>query len=565
VTREDLEALIVAQETLDVEFKGEAKHALSDSELVEAVVCLANRPGPAPGWLLVGVEDDGRVTGALPRHGDRIDVLRVQSLVAGRTRPALAVAAEVHEFDGLPVLVIEVPPARSPVGTSDGKYLRRALGGDGRPACVPMHFHEMQAQQADRGALDYGALAVADARWADLDPLEFDRFRRFVRESQGRGDSSLIELTDLELAKALGAVQANHEVSAVRVLGLLLFGREEALRRLLPTHEVAFQALAGQKVEVNDFFRWPMLRLVEELLARFRARNREEEVLVGMLRIGVPDYPPAAFREGLANALIHRDYTRLGAVHVQWHADRLEIASPGGFPEGVRLDNLLVTQPRPRNPLLADAFKRAGIVERTARGIDTIFHEQLRNGRPAPSYARSNEAGVVLVLPGGKANLAFAQFVAEESQAARPLALDDLLLLNQLWLERRASTGEAAVVIQKPEAEARARLQRLVEAGLVESRGERKGRTWHLSARAYRRLGKPGAYVRQRGFEPLQQAQMVRQYVEKHGSISRAEVAELCQMSPPQAYRLLKSLVKQGFLEPSGKRGRSVRYAAIAR
>jgi ATP-dependent DNA helicase RecG len=44
----------------------------------------------------------------------------------------------------------------------------------------------------------------------------------------------------------------------------------------------------------------------------------------------------------------------------------------------VRLDNLLVTAPRPRNPLLADAFKRAGVVERTARGIDTIFYEQLR-------------------------------------------------------------------------------------------------------------------------------------------------------------------------------------------
>ncbi|OIP65477.1 MAG: AAA family ATPase [Nitrospirae bacterium CG2_30_70_394] len=563
--REDLEALIAAQETLDVEFKGEAKHALSDSELVEAVVCLANRPGTAPGWLLVGVEDDGRVTGARPRHGDHIDVSRVQSLVAGRTCPALAVAAEVQALGGSPVLVIEVPPARSPVGTSDGKYLRRALGGDGRPACVPMHFHEMQAQQADRGVLDYSALAVTDARWTDLDPLEFERFRRFVRESQGRGDSSLVELADLELAKALGAVQANHEVSAVRVLGLLLFGREESLRRLLPAHEVAFQVLAGEKVEVNDFFRWPLLRLVEELLARFRARNREEEVLVGMLRVGVPDYPPAAFREGLANALIHRDYTRLGAVHVQWHADRLEIASPGGFPEGVRLDNLLVTQPRPRNLLLADAFKRAGIVERTARGIDTIFHEQLRNGRPAPSYARSNEAGVVLVLPGGKANLAFAQFVAEESQAARPLALDDLLLLNQLWLERRANTGEAAAAIQKPETEARARLQRLVEAGLVESRGERKGRTWLLSAAAYRRLGEPGAYVRQRGFEPLQQAQMVRQYVQKHGSISRAEAAELCQMSSPQAYRLLKSLVEQGVLDPSGKRGRSVRYVAKAR
>ena len=90
--------------------------------------------------------------------------------------------------------------------------------------------------------------------------------------------------------------------------------------------------------------------------------------MVNIFRIGIPDYSEQAFREGLANALIHRDYSRLGAVHVQWHEDRIEISNPGGFSEGVRLDNLLVTPPRPRNPSLADAFKRAGIVERTARG-----------------------------------------------------------------------------------------------------------------------------------------------------------------------------------------------------
>lgn len=561
----ELERLIGGGETLAIEFKGEERQQLSDSELVETVVCLANRSSTEPAWLVVGVEDDGRITGARPRHADRTDPLRVQALIAGRTRPSVPIRVEVVAINGREILVVEVPAAGTPVGTTDGRYIRRALGGDGRAACVPMHFHEMQAQQADRGTLDYSAFTVPDARWGDLDPLEIERFRRFVRESQGRGDASLAELSDVELAKALGAVQANHEVSSVRVLGLLLFGREEALRRCLPTHEVAFQVLAGQKVEVNDFMRWPLLRVMDELLTRFRARNREEEMLVGMLRVGVPDYAPAAFREGVANALIHRDFTRLGAVHVQWHADRIEIANPGGFPEGVRLDNLLVTQPRPRNPLLADAFKRAGIVERTARGIDTIFHEQLRNGRPAPSYARSNESGVVLVVPGGKANLAFARLVAEESQAAQPLSLDDLLLLNHLWLERRLTTAEAAGLVQKPEPEARTRLQRMVEVGLVESRGEKKGRSWHLSAAAYRRLGERAAYVRQRGFEPLQQEQMIRQFVEKHGSISRAEVVDLCQLTPPQAYRLLQRLEKQGFLERSGARGRGVRYGRKAR
>ena len=159
---------------------------------------------------------------------------------------------------------------------------------------------------------------------------------------------------------------------------------------------------------------------------------------------------------------------------------------------------------------------------------------------------------MVLVLPGGKANLEFARLVAEESQAQRPLGLDDLLLLNQLWLDRRLTTEEAARLIQKPEAEARGRLQRLVEAGLAEARGERKGRTWHLSAATYRRLGEKAAYVRQRGFEPLQQEQMVLQYVEKHGSITRGEAAGLCNLSPDQAYRLLRRLTESGCLTRYG-------------
>jgi ATP-dependent DNA helicase RecG len=228
------------------------------------------------------------------------------------------------------------------------------------------------------------------------------------------------------------------------------------------------------------------------------------------------------------------------------------ISNPGGFPEGVRLDNLLVTAPRPRNPLLADAFKRAGIVERTARGIDTIFYEQLRNGRPAPSYDRSDATCVVVVIPGGEANLDFVRLLVTEAQSGRVLGLDELLILNALWQERTLTTDDAARLTQKPELDARATLHRLVEAGLVEERGQKKGRTWHLSAASYRALGDRAAYVRQRGFEPLQQEQMVLQYVEKHGRITRREVAELCRIGPYQATRLLNKLVRVGRLLRQG-------------
>src|SRR3954471_10752450 len=84
---------VAGGERYDVEFKGEQRDRLNDRELVEAVVCLANGAG---GVLLIGVEDDGTVTGARPRHeGSRTDPLRVQALIANTTQPPLSATVAV--------------------------------------------------------------------------------------------------------------------------------------------------------------------------------------------------------------------------------------------------------------------------------------------------------------------------------------------------------------------------------------------------------------------------------------------------------------------------------------
>ncbi len=559
MTSEEAQALIRQGETLNVEFKGERSRPLNDTDLVETVVCLANRQGHDWGYLFVGVEDDGSITGARPRHEhSTTNISQVAAMIGSRTHPAIACRVEEVMIVGKPVLVFHIPKARSPVGTSDGKYLRRRLDGKGNPECVPFHYHEMQSRLSEHGGSEYLALPVHGATWEDLDILEFERFRRTIRESHGMGDQTLIPLSDWDLAKALGCVDGPKDHPEIRLLALLLFGKEESLHRFLPSHEVAFQELPDTQVVVNDFFRWPLLRVMDELLGRFRARYRETEIQVDFKRVGIPDYSEKAFREAVANALIHRDYTRLNAVYIQWRKDRLEISSPGGLPEGVSMETLLVTAPHPRNPKLADAFKRAGYVERTARGIDTIFFEQLRNGRAVPSYDRTTSTDVVLVLSGEPPDLSFVRMLTEEGLAGRSLDLDDLLILRAWWDGGTLSLEDAARIVQKSSREIQGKVNDLKRRNLQSKRIELSANDrLELKDQAFITVRSPSRITHEtrKGLEEKLLA-----FAEKEGSISRAKATSLLQIKSHQAYRLIQQLVEEGKLRKIGEVGRAVQY-----
>lgn len=123
------------------------------------------------------------------------------------------------------------------------------------------------------------------------------------------------------------------------VTGLLLLGSEVVIRERLPTHKVAFQVLEGAQVRVNDFYRAPLLKTFERVIEQFAARLEEDEVQVGLFRVPIPTFDERAFREAFVNGIVHRDYTRLGAVPVSRETDGFIISNPDGFVEGVTLGN----------------------------------------------------------------------------------------------------------------------------------------------------------------------------------------------------------------------------------
>ncbi len=476
--KHELKTLLAKGETLTIEFKSDVK-GLPDRDLVAAVVAMANTEG---GLILLGVEDDGSVTGVQPAHQNTAGLA---ALIANRTNPSVAVRAEVVDWAPKKILSILVPKAGSIVSTSDGVLLRRRLMVSGKPEAAPFYPHEFIQRQSAMGLVDPSAIPLTSLTAEDLNPLERQRIRESIRRYGG--DTSLLPLADEELDGALGLVTTVEGVRRPTVAGLLILGREELLRQHVPSHEAAFQVLEGTDVRVNEFYRKPLLQTFEEIELLFKARVVEQEIQMGLFRVPIPNYDRRAFREAFINALVHRDYSRLGAVHVRLDDDGLTLSSPGGFVEGITLQNLLVAAPRSRNPLLADIVKRIGLAERTGRGIDRIYEGMLRYGRPAPDYAMSDATSVVLVLPKSDADTGFLEMILRhEERSGSAMPVDSLIILSRLRHERRLTTADLISDTQKSEQATRTALEKLVEAGLVEAHGAGRGRTYTFSAKVYR-------------------------------------------------------------------------------
>ena len=165
MTSDQLQQLIQAGESLDLEFKGEERAPLNDRAIFEQAVCFANSEG---GTLLIGVEDDRRITGARPRHGNTTEPAKLQAAIFNNTEPRINSRVSVISINGLSIIAVEVDPYPEICATKSGTALRRVMAADG-PQCVPFYPHEHVSRRVNLGLLDYTAQSPSDARWEDID------------------------------------------------------------------------------------------------------------------------------------------------------------------------------------------------------------------------------------------------------------------------------------------------------------------------------------------------------------------------------------------------------------
>lgn len=112
-----------------------------------------------------------------------------------------------------------------------------------------------------------------------------------------------------------------------------------------------------------------------DAIEKYRQYYQREEI-VGTQRKTIQSIPEKAYREAVANALVHRTWDVNSQIKISMFRDRIEITSPGGLPEGLSKEEYLAGQISVlRNPIIAGVFFRLGLIEQFGTGVQRILSE----------------------------------------------------------------------------------------------------------------------------------------------------------------------------------------------
>ena len=184
------------------------------------------------------------------------------------------------------------------------------------------------------------------------------------------------------------------------------------------------------------------------------------ERVEGARRMSIETVPLRAFREALANAVVHRTWDVAARVRVSMWPDRVEVASPGGLPVGIREEEYLSGRVSlMRNPILANVFYRLGIIEAFGTGVVRIKEAYERSATKPAFDVMENSITVTLPL------------VKEDSG----LTGDQRLVYDLLSPARLMATGELMPLVSFSRSKLTGILKHLVARGLVEASGTGRG------------------------------------------------------------------------------------------
>lgn len=466
----DISSLLEANEGENVEFK-RAENTFEFDELAKYACALANRGG---GCVVLGITDKRprQVIGSKAFSQPE----RTRNGLMDRLR--LRVDFRLLDAEGKRVLIFDIPP--HPLGMPiQDKGIAWWREGD---SLVEMPMSEMRAIFAEVGH-DYSADVCKDAELSDLDDVAIEAFRQ-----QWLGKSKLPGLAAKSPKQLLLDCEAISD-QGVTFAALVLFGRREALGRLLGQAEVIFEYRANEAsgpAQQREEFRQGFFAFHNRLWELINLRNTKQSYQDGLFVFDVLTFDERVVREAILNAVCHRDYQLGGSVFVRQYPQRLVVDSPGGFPPDITLENIIDRQ-SPRNRRIADIMARCGLVERSGQGMNLMFELSIKQAKALPDFRGTDRMHVTLTLDGLVQDpnlLTMMERIGQET--LQGFSTGDFLVVNHVRHD------------QPVPGNLHDRIPHLLDVGVIERIA--RGR-FILGRRFYAAMGKKGVYTRKRGLD----------------------------------------------------------------
>lgn len=336
---EDLDALMQQLKSMRTDSQTvEVKESVGKmpSTIVETVSAFANGSG---GIIVLGLSERN---GFEPARG--FDARRIADALAqacsDKLTPPVRTAIDILEYRGsnaVVAVVDEIPPRDKPCYVTDrgmykGSFIR-SFDGDRR-----LSSYEIDRLLEDKTQPSHDAEIVKEASMDDLDKTLLDGV---IKRQKALHPRLFANFDDEETIVNL-RIAARDEDGVLRptLAGLLALGTYP--QKYFPRLTVTFAAYPeddkasadGIKYLDSEKMAGPIPAIIADTVAAVQRNTRLGGVMVGAKRVDAPDYPLAAVREAVCNALMHRDYSELARgtqVQVNLYSERLEFLSPGGL------------------------------------------------------------------------------------------------------------------------------------------------------------------------------------------------------------------------------------------
>ena len=327
-----------------------------------------------PGYLSIGVHDNGSLSGLTVTDELLRNLGGIRS--DGNVLPQPLMSVAKFSFSGGDVAVVEVYPSDLPPVRYKGRiYIR--IGP--RRAIASEQEERMLSERRVSMARSFDARACTEAAIDDISLGQFDVYRRQALDMETiAGNHRSIE----------------HQLSSLRFYdperncpthaGILLFGKNP--RFYLPGAYIQYIRFPGEELtdlpEDQAEISGDLNSVLYELGIRVKMLIQTNLHRISSIREKlVSDYPEWALRELLMNAIMHRNYDSNSPIRFYAFCDHIEILNPGGLYGEVTPENF-PTRNSYRNPILAEAMKSLGFVNRFGYGVQRAQKLLKENGNP---------------------------------------------------------------------------------------------------------------------------------------------------------------------------------------